>query len=79
MPATPLRLRYEKAAAELEKTARALVPYFSAAPADSLADLFHAQFLAEIPLRELKPLFQELHAAHGRCAGVRVTPGQDAY
>jgi serine-type D-Ala-D-Ala carboxypeptidase/endopeptidase len=50
--------------------ARAIVP----APPDTIAELFQAAFLAEVPLEQVKQGLKEIHGEVGPCKGVVIHP-----
>lgn len=60
----------------LTKMAEALAGHFAAEPADALGDLFHAKFLAAVPLPRIKATFKGTFEELGKCEGFTVQPGE---
>jgi D-alanyl-D-alanine-carboxypeptidase/D-alanyl-D-alanine-endopeptidase len=60
----------------VRRAAEALVARFGDGSPDSLEDLFHPQFLAEIPLAGLRPYLAGIGRRYGSCTGVEVTAGE---
>ena len=59
----------------LRNIAESLSKHFVANPPDSIAELFHEQFLVAVPLTQIKPLFADIFRQYGRCEGVEVVAG----
>jgi CubicO group peptidase (beta-lactamase class C family) len=61
--------------AALREVAQSLSKHFVADPPDSMAQLFHEQFLASIPVTQIKPIFADVFRQFGRCEGFDIIAG----
>jgi CubicO group peptidase (beta-lactamase class C family) len=59
----------------LRDTAHALGRYITPEPPDAVAEIFHDDFLAEVPADQVKQVFKSLYQECGACDGVAVFPG----